>query len=329
MADLVLHIGAHKTGTSYIQRRLFRNRDQLAQKGIFYPDIGPNPAHHVLTAKWIPNAAFDASLSQTGGIEALWNQVISDHAERDGTLFLSGEPFSRLAPQQVDFAELATMLSRFSSVRIIYVARHQVELIQSIWQEVLKSGHLPNLRAFLKHAIEAGLASGVPVDHAMMLDHLAKGFSKDQITVLDYQTARQHSGGILQALMDAAGLLPDTRDLAEPVENTINSAPPALTQWIATKITAPRPANPKILEAIDALLVTRHGQKKSTIFTPSQIAAIRKGFAERNETFVARVQETQPDFKLTADGFATENLITPKQLDTRFGLDLCEAIIRL
>ena len=36
----VLHIGMNKTGTSAIQTFLFKNRKELAKKGINYPNIG-------------------------------------------------------------------------------------------------------------------------------------------------------------------------------------------------------------------------------------------------------------------------------------------------
>ena len=39
MSRLVLHIGTFKTGTTYLQRSMFQNRELLASNGIGYPQF--------------------------------------------------------------------------------------------------------------------------------------------------------------------------------------------------------------------------------------------------------------------------------------------------
>ncbi|AJE44726.1 hypothetical protein [Celeribacter indicus] len=328
MAHLLLHIGAHKTGTTYVQRTLFRNRARLAEAGVFYPDLGPNPAHHVLTAKWIPDPAFARCLAGAGGIDALWHRVVTGYADREGTLILSGEPFSRLAPARVDFAELAEMVRPFASVRLVYVVRDQVGLIQSVWQQVVKSGRMPNLANFVDHAIAEGLASGVPVDHGLVLDQVTRGFAPERITFLDYRSARRHPGGVLAAILAAAGLDGLCDGLEAPPPGDRNSSPPPLAHALAARIARPGPATPRLIDTVERVLADHFGARPRSALTLSQIAAIREGFAGRNAALAQRIRAVQPDFALSPDPVETEELVTPHHVAAPVALDIARALYR-
>ncbi|EKE74309.1 hypothetical protein [Celeribacter baekdonensis] len=313
MAKVVLHIGPHKTGTSYIQRRLFANRARLEQAGLYYPDIGPNPAHHILTAKWIPNPDFDLSLKSHGGIDALWTKIIDTYAPKDGTLILSGEPFTRLEPARVDFKELAGLLSPFEEVRIVYYARDPIALTQSIWQEVAKSGRFPAIQGFVQRAIATGLASGVPVDHNLVLDTLEEGFCPDQITIFDYETVKAQPGGILQALLNvtgsdlmAEGTLKETKQA--------NTSPDPLAQLLATELTAPARPPHAIYDAARRALLDRFDKAPTTIFTPAQIATLKASFVEKNQRFEKRVQQHSPAFSMSPNRIDPQTHVTPRQV---------------
>ena len=52
MARLVIHIGTHKTGTTFLQHKLALARPWLEERGFVYPDLG-RPAHHPLIAHWV------------------------------------------------------------------------------------------------------------------------------------------------------------------------------------------------------------------------------------------------------------------------------------
>ena len=110
MAQLVLHVGAHKTGTTYLQNLFHQNRAALADAGIYYPDIGPNTAHHVLASPWLNMQDVPASFFNTRGPDELWADLIARYATAPGTVFLSGENFLRAYPETVNMAELADRL---------------------------------------------------------------------------------------------------------------------------------------------------------------------------------------------------------------------------
>ena len=129
MAKLVLHIGAHKTGTSYLQSLFYHNHDLLRSHGVFYPKTGPNLAHHALAAVWIPVSDVPERFFGAAGPVGLWDKLIAEYAPLDGTVFLSAENFSRSAPKAVDMADLAKRLAPFESVQVVYTLRAQITLL--------------------------------------------------------------------------------------------------------------------------------------------------------------------------------------------------------
>ncbi|MBW3245500.1 hypothetical protein KUV57_22955 [Epibacterium sp. DP7N7-1] len=94
-----VHIGTHKTGTTYLQSWMRKNANTLAQLEIVYPDIGLTPkdaAHKVLAleARTAPD-----TLSETES----WAQLADIVAETSGDVVISSETFSdrMKAPEHV------------------------------------------------------------------------------------------------------------------------------------------------------------------------------------------------------------------------------------
>src|SRR5690348_4891369 len=96
---LVIHAGAPKTATTFIQRGLFSNREFLAEKGIYLPETGrlelePHAMCHHHLAWALINPAKYAGSPQ--GWPALAQELA--HVEAP-TVVLSSEVFSRVASQ--------------------------------------------------------------------------------------------------------------------------------------------------------------------------------------------------------------------------------------
>ena len=107
MARLFIHIGAHKTGTSFVQDLFHRNRDRLARVGLHYPHVGPNNAHHALAAAWLTMPDLDENFFRNRSVDQMWDDLVDRYAKAPGTVFLSAENLSRAQPEAVDFADLA------------------------------------------------------------------------------------------------------------------------------------------------------------------------------------------------------------------------------
>lgn len=124
MKKIYLHIGPHKTGSTYIQKVLFESRKLLSKKGLYYSEylIGPQWGHHQL-------------------VEAIKQRNIEKIQEflldLSDTSFVSSENFENLSGDDIQF--FFSLLEDFS-VEIIFVKRSFSELIISNWQESIKHG---------------------------------------------------------------------------------------------------------------------------------------------------------------------------------------------
>jgi hypothetical protein len=150
---LILHPGIHKTGTTSIQSVLFKNREWLSQRGLFYPVITPftgSRAHHKF--------AHVLALERANGrkLARKFLQTAARVASPYDTIILSSEPIYRhysgggwaglvavdyLEKRRAYLAVLAEVLAGFE-VEVIFYLRdygywlawlHRVLTREGIW----------------------------------------------------------------------------------------------------------------------------------------------------------------------------------------------------
>jgi hypothetical protein len=294
MARVFLHIGAHKTGTTYLQNLFHLNRDRLEAEGIFYPDIGPNTAHHALARSWIDMPDVPDSFYGEGGPDGLWQQLIDRHAGTDDTLFLSAENFSRAKPQVINWVDLAQRLSAFAEVKIIYAMRTQVELVQALWLQLAKTSRVIDLPACVRTAVDERRVVGVGVDHYAVYGTLRHGFAADQIHLLDYGQVRRAPGGIGQVFLDLLGSRLRAEALEQPPTEDANISPDPLGYWIATQIAGKTKPGPQ-LEAITAEIIGS-AERPTTLLSREEYKRLDQRYAAGNAYLAQTVQAAQPGF---------------------------------
>lgn len=133
---LVMHVGPHKTATTYIQNNLAAYRDELSDAGWIYPDNvgimdGAPEGHHDLS--------YRAETYFWQGREN-HHQLTDLAAKSKATgknLLLSAEGFSMWALSQ--FLRFADVLG-FPKVEVVYALRDPVALLHSFWAEEVKQG---------------------------------------------------------------------------------------------------------------------------------------------------------------------------------------------
>jgi hypothetical protein len=127
---VLVHVGTPKTGTSFVQDLLFRNRDALAEQGILYP-ADRFDAHFL--------AALDLMELQWGGLEeqavGAWDRLAQQVRDWPGTVIISHEILATASRQQVRRA-----LESFGAaeVHVVLSARDLVRQIPAEWQENVK-----------------------------------------------------------------------------------------------------------------------------------------------------------------------------------------------
>ncbi|CAN5229763.1 hypothetical protein BH18ACT9_BH18ACT9_15920 [soil metagenome] len=139
---VLMHVGAPKTGTSYVQDVLFRHRQALAAGDILYP--GDRFDAHFL-------AALDLLELNWGGLEkeavGAWDRLASEVRDWPGTVIISHEILATATRPQVMRA--LTSLGEDVEVHVVLSARDLVRQIPAEWQENLKHRKVLSYRDFL------------------------------------------------------------------------------------------------------------------------------------------------------------------------------------
>ena len=147
-----LHIGAPKTGTTYLQDRLTRNAENLAMHGVTVPTKGrgvPADLFHFRAALDLLGEDWGGP---TGHAVGAWDAMVSQVRRSSGKVIISHEILAPARPEKITKA--MNDLSD-AEVHIVYSARDLGRQIPAAWQESIKQGRRWSFEAFLAK-VDAG-----------------------------------------------------------------------------------------------------------------------------------------------------------------------------
>lgn len=130
---VVLHIGAMKSGTSYLQRNLGANREVLADQGFLFP--GKGWRQQVLGVLDVLGQTRDGDV--VPGSPGAWQRLVDEIAAFPGTAIISME---FLGPTPVADIERVVATLAPADVHVVMTARDLGRNIPAMWQEGLKNG---------------------------------------------------------------------------------------------------------------------------------------------------------------------------------------------
>jgi hypothetical protein len=130
-----LHIGAPKTGTTYLQRVLDANRDALAGQGVLYA-AGATSRDRVWATEVL--RGIDMTRHPKPRAAGAWDRIVDQVRGWDGTAVVSHEFFGGCSAEQ---AKRALADLEPSEVHLVFTARDYLSLAGAVWQERLKYGH--------------------------------------------------------------------------------------------------------------------------------------------------------------------------------------------
>ena len=141
-----LHVGAPKTGTTYLQMMLDAHRDRLLEDGCFYPRTRGS-AHHV-EARDLRNAKPRQGYVHPAG-PGSWDRLARIVGEWDGPghVLLSSELLVFANPAH---AKRAIRSLQPAEVHLVVTVRDLVRQIPAVWQERIKNGSTIDYDAFLR-----------------------------------------------------------------------------------------------------------------------------------------------------------------------------------
>ena len=141
---VLVHVGTPKTGTSYLQDVLFRNKGRLAEQGVLYP--GDRFDAHFL-------AALDLMNLPWGGLEAeavgAWDRLADQVRHWHGTAIVSHEILATASRAQVSRA-LESLGHPGVEIHVVLTVRDLVRQIPAEWQENVKHRSELSYRRFLE-----------------------------------------------------------------------------------------------------------------------------------------------------------------------------------
>ncbi len=218
---IVLHIGPHKTATTYIQNNLYEARDQLKAHGWIYPEIGTLmlTGHHDL-AHDAPR--FVEPDSEMAG--AMTDLARSARAE-DHNLLFSAEGFCRWTAAKLN--ALAARLEA-ETLDLVYVVRDPLDTFYSYWAEEMKQGFSVSFPERLSEHLNSPMASerlNPMVDLNRMI-----GLDNIRLHAVPFEVLRNRKIDIFEHICEKVLGLPDMKAANDRPENT--SFPIELTEFL-------------------------------------------------------------------------------------------------
>lgn len=188
MLRVVIHAGMHKTGTTSLQSCLAVHRTELAESGVWYPDLGADHQGTLLNVKrpgWHGQAVVE----------------VCKAALRRGarTLVLSGEVVSTFSPQQ--FAALTACFVG-CDLSYMFCLRHWYAYLPSRWRQYCRRR---DSQTFIEY-----LTAITARPHVDLRFDLALQGARDSgavgVIAVSYDAAIQAEGDVVPTLLRAIGV---------------------------------------------------------------------------------------------------------------------------
>ena len=193
---LFIHIGPHKTGSTYIQKGFVENRELLKSNGLYYPVFGQDYlwGHHNLIGFF--------SDAQDKNIDELKQNLYIN----DFDIIISSEDISQL-PENV----IKNINFIFEDCEIIIIAylRLASRRIFSLWQELVKAGKTSSLPEYLIKTILESRNNSI-LNPLVYLGKFLDIFGIDSIKLISYDNLLHDNVDVFLYLFDS--ILSDYKD---------------------------------------------------------------------------------------------------------------------
>lgn len=138
---LYLHIGSGKTGSSFIQKNLFLNKDMLKKHGYFYPSKGTSGdfSHNKLALLGMPHFNYTHNPDE---VDSLLDEIETDFINSGcNSLILSSECFPYILRNKYDFLSYHKFFNNYD-VNVICYLRDPADFFESRYKQYVKD---PNI----------------------------------------------------------------------------------------------------------------------------------------------------------------------------------------
>jgi hypothetical protein len=209
-ATLILHIGLHKTATSYVQNLLSVRRYDLLREGLLYPTTGAVEDVTVSTRAGAQSghAGFYWAKDRRG----LVSKLLTELPDSVSTVLLSSEDFS-LPRRKPTPEQFLGDFSAFGSVKVVLVLRRQDTWVESYYKQFVDQYGNFETRSFDEYLRQAGPSL---LDFYGRFSPWRDLVGPENFHVLSYDDLPGGGGAIYRRILEVAGIGGPPLDVAEP-----------------------------------------------------------------------------------------------------------------
>lgn len=260
---VVLHVGAPKTGTTFLQQGLWRNREALRDQGFHLP--GKRQVDMFEAAVEVRGSYRFWGIDEAR-VRGTWARLCREASSTPGTTLMSHEVLAAATPEQVEAA-----LAAFGDVELhlVFTARDVSRQVVSEWQERVKNGgkeRFASYRRTLEETIDRHDAAPFWLAHDVVsvLDRWAATLPPEQVHVVVCPPSGTDPIELWHRFGDACGF--DARSL-DPHAGTGDADTPATNRGLGVVEVA-------LLRQVNRVLDGRIKQ-------PTYSVVVKRRFAQR------------------------------------------------
>lgn len=204
MADIIIHIGLNKTGTSSIQDFMTMNAPSLLAQGVCYPVSGRETAAHHALSYWIKKLPDDADVLASEPGVALRAEIAQARLA-----VISSEDLHTQGPRGV---RLLARLFEGHRVRVVLYLREHLAYLTSWYQQNVQASHLSSAFDTFCHFTRTPFH--------VVADRWAEVFGRDKLSLCLYDRSSLVGGDIVRDFARHIGLGDDlSRFTRKPFES--------------------------------------------------------------------------------------------------------------
>ena len=236
-----LHIGVPKSGTTFLQTSMWRNRPALQAQGFLYP--GRERMDHYHASREVRGV----SPARMGEYAGVWDRLVERLGAWEGDGLISHEFLSMASPKQARAAVRALAPAR---VHIVVTARDYLRQLPAVWQEDLKMHSQESFDEFVERMLGPDSAGpGYPLrgawgwrsqDVPAVLRRWGGGVRPSRVHVITVPRPGAPRGVLWERWAQVLGIDDRDFDLTAAVPNESLGAPQAaLLQRVKPRLTPP------------------------------------------------------------------------------------------
>ncbi len=200
-----LHIGAPKTGTTYLQHRLALNAKSLARHDVHFPTRSPLVSPELFHFRAALDLLGEDWGGQPGHADGAWGQLLRRIHSRSGISIVSHEI---LAPAEPGVITKAMRDLAGCEVHVVYSARDLGRALPAAWQESIKQGRRWAYRRFLNRVEYGRPWFFRAFDLPSVLGNWSAGVSPDRIHLVTVPQRGAQPGELFDRFCRAFGIDP-------------------------------------------------------------------------------------------------------------------------